>query len=123
MTGVQTQMAEVLGAVKGISAANSDMPLLFSQLEDQVKEILEGNKAGLQEMFSATEEYVHRENVKVYRNVQAVVEEGFRQQGEEASRRGDGLAAQIKGTKMMVVIALLLSAAAAVLSVLPLAGF
>lgn len=55
---------------------------LFDELDDnneEIKKILKDNldltKASLQEMFDKSDEFMHKESVKVYRNVQAVVTE------------------------------------------------
>lgn len=48
---------------------------------------LEAEKKRLAELFEQTNEYVHRENVKVYRNVQAVVVEEVKNRSEEITRQ------------------------------------
>ena len=42
---------------------------------DEIRELVAGQTESLVEMQKETDEFTHRENVKVYRNVQAVVVE------------------------------------------------
>lgn len=53
------------------------------QAEDVEKQ-LAGIKSLLEERFTQSEEFVHRENVKVYRNVQAAFTEELEKQGQTA---------------------------------------
>lgn len=48
-----------------------------------IREELQAGIKGLKGNFEKTEEFVHRENVKVYRNVQAVVVEELKRRSEE----------------------------------------
>ena len=56
-----------------------------AQMEEKLKELAENiqaNKREMEELLKKTEEYVHTEDVKVYRNVQAVVVEETAKQTE-----------------------------------------
>ena len=81
--------------------------------------------AGLEEKFSAAEENVHKECVKVYRNVQAVVMEESGKQSE-ALAETSGKVNAMKGRLGLVlgisVVALVFSLAGAVLQLLDLLG-
>lgn len=64
----------------------------LSQVEKNIvlmTQALEEEKKKLAELFEQTNEYVHRENVKVYRNVQAVVVEEVKNRSEEITRHID----------------------------------
>lgn len=66
------------------------------QAEDVEKQ-LAGIKSLLEERFTQSEEFVHRENVKVYRNVQAAFTEELEKQGQtvKVSRLPVGLSIAI----------------------------
>ncbi len=67
--GVSTQLGETKGEIA------DRLERLSLRLEEKSEEDI---GAGLEEKFSAAEENVHKECVKVYRNVQAVAMEGSR---------------------------------------------
>lgn len=46
---------------------------LFAESMEQIRTIMDEQQGQLEEKFQGIEDYVHRENVKVYRNVQSVV--------------------------------------------------
>ena len=46
----------------------------------EIKETAAANMAKLEELFKESDDFVHKENVKVYRNVQAVVVEELEKQ-------------------------------------------
>ncbi|MDL2302239.1 hypothetical protein LJC58_07785 [Lachnospiraceae bacterium OttesenSCG-928-D06] len=63
-----------------LNASDQDLETLLeekleSKLNEKIESINIGTASLLNEKFQASDEYVHRENVKVYRNVQAVVVE------------------------------------------------
>ena len=60
-----------------LSSVENSMTLLSENLENEKKR--------LSELFEQTNEYVHRENVKVYRNVQAVLNDQARNQSNLVS--------------------------------------
>ena len=69
----------------------------------------------LREMQKETDEFTHRENVKVYRNVQAVVVEEVKKQTEELKEANRGL-------KPMLIITLAVTLANAALFILQILG-
>ena len=80
---------------------------------------------GLEEKFSAAEENVHKECVKVYRNVQAVVMEESGKQGEalaEMSGKVNAMKGKLGFVLGISVVALVFSLAGAVLQLLDLLG-
>ena len=57
---------------------------------DEIRELVAGQTESLREMQKETDEFTHRENVKVYRNVQAVVVEEVKKQTEELKEANRG---------------------------------
>ena len=97
------------------------------QLEEQQKEEAriareEENKKALEELFRQSDDFVHKENVKVYRNVQAVVVDELKNQTEGLTKHNQELYTKMKSTKTMVVIAIILGVANIVLTVLSILG-
>lgn len=80
-------IAEIKGLLK---EATGKMAELQNKQRDYASELLEAQKKALEEQgktleerLSAVEEFNHKEAVKVYRNVQAVIEESLPKQTEE----------------------------------------
>lgn len=80
------------------------------------------NKKAMEEMFRQSDDFVHKENVKVYRNVQAVVVEELKNQTEGLTKHNQELYSKMKSTKAMVFIAIALGLANIVLTVLMILG-
>ncbi len=114
--GVSTQLGETKGEIA------DRLERLSLRLEEKSEEDI---GAGLEEKFSAAEENVHKECVKVYRNVQAVVMEESGKQSE-ALAETSGKVNAMKGRLGLVlgisVVALVFSLAGAVLQLLDLLG-
>ncbi len=113
---VRTQLGETKGEIA------DRLERLSLRLEEKSEEDI---GAGLEEKFSAAEENVHKECVKVYRNVQAVVMEESGKQSE-ALAETSGKVNAMKGRLGLVlgisVVALVFSLAGAVLQLLDLLG-
>ena len=82
---------------------------------DEIRELVAGQTESLREMQKETDEFTHRENVKVYRNVQAVVVEEVKKQTEELKEANRGL-------KPMLIITLAVTLANAALFILQILG-
>lgn len=100
-----------------------------SEAVKRVEEAIEGQLAQMRELLKQSDDFTHRENVKVYRNVQAVVQEETKkqtetlgEQTEELVSRSDDLRRLGRGVKPLVAGALLLSAANLVLLILQIVG-
>lgn len=78
--------AEIKAQLKELSEAlNTNKKEAADAFENNKKELagaLDATKQEMEELFKKTEEYVHTEDVKVYRNVQAVVVEENAKQTE-----------------------------------------
>lgn len=80
------------------------------------------NKKALEELFRQSDDFVHKENVKVYRNVQAVVVDELKNQTEGLTKHNQELYTKMKSTKAMVIIAIILGLVNVVLTVLSIFG-
>ena len=83
---LKAQLSEYDARIQEISKLN----LKNLEIADQLKAMMDGN-AGKD---AQTVENVHKECVKVYRNVQAVVDQGFQNQADLVSTQAERLAAQ-----------------------------
>lgn len=93
--------------------------LLEEQQKEEARQIqAEEDKKQLAEMFRQSDDFVHKENVKVYRNVQAVVVDEFKSQTEGLTKHNRELYAKLKSTKVAVTIAIVLGAANLILTLL-----
>lgn len=77
---------------------------------EELKQALAGNAAKTEELLEQLQEFVHKENVKVYRNVQAVIVEELKNQTQELNAGTQKLEKQTAGMKPIMVIALVLGA-------------
>ena len=91
----------------------------------QIKEMIVNIRLYLDDVQKHIEDYVHKEDVKVYRNVQAVLMEQLSNKTRDLSDHMDSLEKSIqksKGTKPLLVFAILLSAASLTLQILQMLG-
>lgn len=99
---------------------------LLEEQKVQTKELLEAQQKGIEELLHNAEEFNHKEAVKVYRNVQAVIEGMLPKQTEEI-RETIRETEKLRGVSvgMIVVWVLTFAAAAAnvVIEVLKLLGY
>ena len=123
----QSQMASILVEQKNqVAELLNEQSSRIEEKSTQTAELMETQKKTIEELFHASEEFNHKEAVKVYRNVQAVIEGALPKQTEEITaeikRAGDG-----KGisAKMVVLWGLTFLAAAAnvVIEVLKILGY
>lgn len=91
----------------------------------QIKEMIVNVRLYLDEVQKHIEDYVHKEDVKVYRNVQAVINEQLSVKVRDLNDHMDQIEKAVKknnGTKGLVVLAVLLSGASVVMQVLSMLG-
>lgn len=123
---VSVQVDSVNGQIGACIAQLGDMKGEISGQVEQISRRLEEKPAeGLEEKFAIADENVHKECVKVYRNVQAVVLEESGKQGETLA----GMSGRLNVVKSRLgivlgisVAALVFSLAGAVLQILNLLG-
>lgn len=74
---------------------------------EEMKALLDEQQKLLDEKFQKTEEYLHRESVKVYRNVQAVVVEETAKQTQQITEEVIKSGAKIKSVNTMGMLTLI----------------
>lgn len=92
------------------------------QKEAEAKEREAENRRILEEHFKALEDFMHKESVKVYRNVQAVVNEKIDRQSLGNEDRNNQMIVRVKGIKTAVIIAIVLSSINIIVTVLNILG-
>ena len=105
------------------SAENANAELI--EATGQIKEMIVNVRLYLDDVQKHIEDYVHKEDVKVYRNVQAVLMEQLSNKTRDLSDQMDSLDKSIKkskGTKPLLVFAILLSAASLAVQILQMLG-
>ena len=91
----------------------------------QIKEMIVNVRLYLDEVQKHVEDYTHKESVKVYRNVQAAMNEQFNRKARDLNDHMDQIEKEVqknKGTKGLVVLAVLFSAASLVIQILQMIG-
>lgn len=88
------------------------------QKEEEARQREEENKRALEERFKTAEDFMHKESVKVYRNVQAVINEKSDQQTAGLESKVKANSAQISQVKVVAIIAAALSGLTLVAQVL-----
>ena len=91
----------------------------------QIKEMIVNIRLYLDDVQKHVEDYVHKEDVKVYRNVQAVLMEQLSNKTRDLKDHMDALEKSVqksKGTKPLLVFAILLSAASLTIQILQMLG-
>lgn len=105
------------------SAENANAELI--EATGQIKEMIVNVRLYLDDVQKHIEDYVHKEDVKVYRNVQAVLMEQLSNKTRDLSDQMDSLEKSVqksKGTKPLLVFAILLSAASLAVQILQMLG-
>lgn len=123
----QTQMGGLMTEQKDrTEEVLKELKTVFEEQNAQTKELMEAQQKAIEELLHAAEEFNHKEAVKVYRNVQAVIEGALPKQTEEIretireAQKGQGTSAGL------IIIGLLTFAAAAanvVIEVLKILGY
>ena len=116
---------------KSVESAIRNLKSLFAEKEQdgekeqesakQIKEMIVSVRLYLDEVQKHVEEYTHKESVKVYRNVQAAVNEQLSHKVRDLNDHMDQIESEVqknKGMKGLVVLAVLFSAASLVLQIL-----
>lgn len=91
----------------------------------EMREMIAGAGASAEQANKKLEEHVHRENVRVYRNVQAALVDEAGKKAREMNTRLDQMEGTLKkngGLKVMVVITMLAALVSATLQVLMMLG-
>lgn len=99
---------------------------LFEKQNAQMQELMETQKGALGELLHNTEDFTHKESVKVYRNVQAVIEDALPKQTEKIAEtiKNEGKGKEISsGFKAVWIITLLAALANIVIEILRFLGY
>lgn len=110
----QTQKLVEEGIVRITDMPDSDEEEKEKLLED-IRAALEENKKQLSELFAASDEFVHKENVKVYRNVQAVIVDELKAQTEQLTAKNEEKDKKGGMLKALLIVTLALSGINAVM--------
>lgn len=79
------------------------------ELLKKVEAAFTENRSNVEELFKQAEDFVHKENVKVYRNVQAVVVEEMQKQSQALLNFGQSSAGKGKGGVIIGIATLAVS--------------
>ena len=82
----------------------SDDEAKAAQKEEEALARAEEERRNLEERFKATEDFMHKESVKVYRNVQAVINEKNDKQQESVENANLSVEKRVGKVKALVVI-------------------
>lgn len=113
---------EMLAAMK---SALEEQSAQQQESAKQIKEMIVNVRLYMDEVQKHIEDYVHKEDVKVYRNVQAAMSEQLSLKTRDLNDRMDQILKEQqknKGVKSLVLIAVLLSGASFVIQLLQLLG-
>jgi len=93
------------------------------QLKEEARIAREAeSKKAIEELFRQSDDFVHKENVKVYRNVQAVVVDELKNQTEGLTKHNQELYAKVKSVKVWIFVAIALGFANIALTLLAVFG-
>lgn len=123
----QTQMSGLVIEQKDrTEEVLKELKTVFEEQNAQTRELMEAQQKAIEELLHATEEFNHKEAVKVYRNVQAVIEGALPKQTEEI-RETIREAQKNRGTSVGLIVVWVLTFAAAaanvVIEVLKMLGY
>lgn len=123
-TAISTSRYATEGNIREMSELIAQMQTAVAQMEETIRstrEILVATRMSVEEGNKHLEEHIHKENVRVYRNVQAVVVEEATKRARDMGVRMDQLESGMKknnGLKPLVVFTLLLALASVAMQVL-----
>lgn len=128
--GNDTNQKAVESAIRNLEALlaekeRSDEKAQEQEWAKQIKEMIVNVRLYLDEVQKHVEDYTHKESVKVYRNVQAAMNEQLNRKARDLNDHMDQLEKEVqknKGMKGLVVLAVLFSAASLALQILQMIG-
>ena len=110
-----TQKSEAKVTVDTATATMAKMEVSVLKMQETVSaltEALEKNQVEIKEWFAQADDYLHKENVKVYRNVQAVVVEEVANKAESIIKsQEEAVGKAVKPVLVLTVLAFLTAAA------------
>ena len=114
-TGADAREADAKKAVDTVTATMVKMEEQVLKMQETVSALSEGlekNQTEMKEYFEKADDFLHKENVKVYRNVQAVVVEEVGNKAQEIIKASEE--ATSKASKPVLIFAVLAFLTAAV---------
>lgn len=126
--GNDTNQKAVESAIHNLEAMLAEKEKDDSQEQEsakQIKEMIVNVRLYLDEVQKHVEDYMHKESVKVYRNVQAAMNEQISLKTRDLNDHMDHIQKEVqksKGTKGMVVLAVIFSGASLVIQILQMLG-
>ncbi len=118
----ETDASAITGEISGLIDKSSEST---AETLKQIKELVVSLRVYIDEVEKKCEDFVHKEDVKVYRNVQANVMETVSARSRDLSERLDSIEKRqdgIKGIKPLLVVTILLSLADLAINVLRFLG-
>lgn len=116
--GLQEEETRLLSVLRNLT--DEQIRTREEELAEESKKSEEQKQrfAELEERFKQANEFVHKENVKVYRNVQAVVVDELKNQTETLLKENQKLRSKLNVVLVFSIFAVLFSAASMVLQLL-----
>lgn len=110
LQGLQEDESKLLTSLQGLTDEQTRNHEAQLALQETKKQDEETSVQRQESLFAHTEEHVHKENVKVYRNVQAVLVEETKKQTDALIQENARLAAKLNAVMAFAIIAMLLAA-------------
>lgn len=98
---IKNTQTEVWDEAKDTVLGVKDSEEEVKKLLEELKEVTVADKEKMEELFRQSDDFVHKENVKVYRNVQAVVVEELEKQTQALISSQQQMAGK---TKIMLIL-------------------
>lgn len=106
---LRTQSKDYEPALQSMYNMASSNHVLIEENASQMKEMIAKVSIGQSEQQKQTMEHIHKENVKVYRNVQAVVNDQTKVHSSEIMTRLEQVEKKCKGPNFLLVLTFLLA--------------
>ena len=97
------------GAIERMDEGGSGMGNVKSEEVNSLREELQTIKEELNAYFKSQEENIHKENVRVYRNVQASLVDELKQQTEALALQNQRLERKMRGVKPISIVSIVMS--------------
>lgn len=120
---LKAQLAGQPEALESVKTLMNDVKCMTADLDGTLKDKTDDLEAALNEKTGIVNESIHKECVKVYRNVQAVVVEENEKQTESVAATVSGLRGKLNAILGVSITALILALGSVVIQVLNLLNF
>jgi len=100
----------------------SNSQSLINEIKQTLDAGIQNAVSARQEFSSRIEDFIHKEDVKVYRNVQAVIEDGAKAHEESCKTANNALRSEVKSMKLYLLMAILFSIVSAGVGIAQLIG-